>query len=280
MKVFYELEDYRARHFEQADYCEKVRVVNPKLFSKSVKGYPPFLTFLPYNFLKGAMHGKDNYISVGDICQEENMENRYRVGERIKEVRKKLGLTQKEFAEAIGISQSRLSEIEKGETTKESVLIAISQKFKVSLEWLKHGTGDMWLKSEEVIPAELIAVPVITSVGAGGFVYTPDHVLVERSKIKAKSLVAFRVEGDSMEPTIMRGEFVFIEEATEAEDNKVYLIACEEDNGLKVRRLRKIEGKWWLFCDNPAYPPEALKEECKIVGRVIGIYKPAEVKYL
>ncbi|WP_340689820.1 XRE family transcriptional regulator [Hydrogenobacter thermophilus] len=203
------------------------------------------------------------------------------IGERIRRVREEKGLSQKEFGEAIGKSWRTILRYESGQSVPdEATLIAISRTFGVSLEWLKYGTGDMWLKSEEVIQAELIAVPVITSVGAGGFVYTPDHVLVERSKIKAKSLVAFKVEGDSMEPTIMRGEFVFIEEATEAEDNKVYLIACEEDNGLKVRRLRKIEGKWWLFCDNPAYPPEALKEECKIVGRVVGIYKPAEVKYL
>ncbi len=71
------------------------------------------------------------------------------IGERIKFLRQVLHLSQKEFANAIGISQSRLSKIEAGEPTKESVLIAISRTFNVSLEWLKYGTGEMF---EETIP--------------------------------------------------------------------------------------------------------------------------------
>ncbi|QID32297.1 helix-turn-helix domain-containing protein [Pampinifervens florentissimum] len=71
------------------------------------------------------------------------------IGERIKFLRQVLHLSQKEFANAIGISQSRLSKIEAGEPTKESVLIAISRTFGVSLRWLKTGEGEMF---EENMP--------------------------------------------------------------------------------------------------------------------------------
>ena len=210
------------------------------------------------------------------------MENQYdltHIGKRIRQVRTFLKKSQKEFANAIGISQSRLSKIEAGEPTKESVLIAISRTFNVSLEWLKYGTGEMFLPKEELIPRELVAIPVIADAGAG-VRYTPDHVLVERSRLKHYKVEAFKVVGDSMIPTVQEGEYVLIDrQDTELYDNAVYLIACE-DNGIKIRRLRHISGQWWAFADNPKYAPEPYTEGCKIIGRVVAVYKPAELRNL
>jgi len=228
------------------------------------------------------LHGRDKYISVSDICQEENMGNQYdltHIGKRIRQVRMHLEKSQKEFADALGISQSRLSEIENSRNVKESILFLISRTFKVSLEWLKHGTGEMFLPKEELIPTELVAIPVITEAGAG-VRYTPDHVLIERSRLKHYKVEAFKVVGDSMMPTIQEGEYVLIDrQDTELYDNAIYLIACQE-NGIRIRRLRYISGQWWAFADNPKYAPELYLESCKIIGRVVAVYKPAEVKNL
>ncbi len=59
------------------------------------------------------------------------------IGLRLKLVRKFHNLNQKQFADAINISQGRLSEIEKG-TCKPSAdtLISIAEKFEVDLNWL------------------------------------------------------------------------------------------------------------------------------------------------
>ncbi|MEM0326824.1 MAG: XRE family transcriptional regulator [Desulfurococcaceae archaeon] len=221
-------------------------------------------------------------MSETDACQEVMVgmqHDLYHIGDRIRKLRRILGLTQKEFSEKIGISRSRVAEIEAGEPTKESVLIAISRTFGVSLEWLKYGTGEMFLLKEELIPAELVAIPVITEAGAG-VRYTPDHVLIERSRLKHYKVEAFKVVGDSMMPTVQEGEYVLIDrQDTELYDNVVYLIACE-DNGIKIRRLRHISGQWWAFADNPKYAPEPYTEGCKIIGRVVAVYKPAELRNL
>ena len=51
------------------------------------------------------------------------------------------------------------------------------------------------------------------------------------------------------------------------QDGRIYLIA-EQNNGLRIRRLRKVDGVWWLFPDNPEYPLERLvilKDTCPCV---------------
>lgn len=64
--------------------------------------------------------------------------------ERIKELRKSLGMNQAEFGSKIGISNTAVSKWEKGENTvPESAIKSIVREFGVSEAWLRDGTGDM-----------------------------------------------------------------------------------------------------------------------------------------
>ncbi len=69
------------------------------------------------------------------------------VGHRIKLIRKVLDLRQKDFADSIGLSFSYLSEIEKGTKSKPQVNVfyKISEAYNVSLDYLFHGRGDMFV---------------------------------------------------------------------------------------------------------------------------------------
>jgi len=63
-----------------------------------------------------------------------------KIGERIKEIRKKYGVTQKQFAEVLGISQTHVSKIEKNiENPSETLLRFISYKYNVDIDWIKTG---------------------------------------------------------------------------------------------------------------------------------------------
>jgi transcriptional regulator with XRE-family HTH domain len=63
------------------------------------------------------------------------------VGRRIRELRG-FDITQDEFAQRIGISQSFLSTVERGHVEAGAeVLLAISRECKKSLEWLLTGEG-------------------------------------------------------------------------------------------------------------------------------------------
>lgn len=66
------------------------------------------------------------------------------MNERIKQVRRSLGITQQEFAERIGLKQNSIALIESGKrNTSDLVILAICREFKVNEGWLRYGEGKM-----------------------------------------------------------------------------------------------------------------------------------------
>lgn len=65
--------------------------------------------------------------------------------ERIKEVRKVLGLTQEKFGEKIGVKKNSLSNTETGVNAVSNQLrMAVCREFHVNEEWLRTGEGEMF----------------------------------------------------------------------------------------------------------------------------------------
>ena len=74
--------------------------------------------------------------------------------ERIKELRKLLGLTQQEFADRIGVKRGAIAnyEIGRNEPTV-SVCSLICREFSVSEDWLRYGTGEMFMPVQDELAA-------------------------------------------------------------------------------------------------------------------------------
>ncbi|MEO2069367.1 MAG: helix-turn-helix domain-containing protein [Desulfurobacteriaceae bacterium] len=69
---------------------------------------------------------------------------------RLKELRKALGLTQKEFAEHVGRTLRAIQRYESGQRSPdETTLRLIEQIFSVNPEWLRKGKGEMFIEKEE-----------------------------------------------------------------------------------------------------------------------------------
>jgi hypothetical protein len=67
------------------------------------------------------------------------------MGERVKELRKVLGLSGEKFGEKIGLKRNSLSQIETGKNNlSEQNILAICREFNVNEEWLRTGTGEMF----------------------------------------------------------------------------------------------------------------------------------------
>jgi transcriptional regulator with XRE-family HTH domain len=63
---------------------------------------------------------------------------------RLKIVRKKTGLNQNDFADALGISVSNISSYESGRRNPSDAFISlICSKYGINEEWLRDGTGNM-----------------------------------------------------------------------------------------------------------------------------------------
>ena len=66
---------------------------------------------------------------------------------RIRELRKHLGLTQKEFADRLGIKPSAIANYEGGNVPIDAVISLICREFSVSEKWLRTGEGKMTVSS-------------------------------------------------------------------------------------------------------------------------------------
>ncbi len=89
----------------------------------------------------------DNNISV-PICNvnkfsDEELHNNsdMSIGERVREARKEAGLTQKQLADKVGVSQPALSELENGDSYGTTKLAAMASALNVSALWLETGRG-------------------------------------------------------------------------------------------------------------------------------------------
>lgn len=73
----------------------------------------------------------------------------YEINERIKSVRKYLGLSQEQFTKRLGLTRGAISNIELHITTPKPVLInIICKEFFVNKEWLETGKGEMFSEPE------------------------------------------------------------------------------------------------------------------------------------
>lgn len=71
-------------------------------------------------------------------------------GERIREVRKTLGLTLEKFGEKIGIKKNSVSQIENGKNSvTEQVVKSICREFNVDYIWLTTGDGEMFIDTDD-----------------------------------------------------------------------------------------------------------------------------------
>lgn len=67
--------------------------------------------------------------------------------ERIKELRKVLGLTQQKFADSLGVKRNTIAQYESGRNAPiDAVLSLICREFGVNEQWLRTGEGEMFVE--------------------------------------------------------------------------------------------------------------------------------------
>ena len=70
--------------------------------------------------------------------------------ERLKKLRKHLGITQQEFADKIGVKRNSYANYETGRNTPiDAIIVSICREFDVNEEWLRTGEGEMFEQMTE-----------------------------------------------------------------------------------------------------------------------------------
>ena len=72
------------------------------------------------------------------------------MNERIKEVRKSLGLTLEKFGKALGVTKQTMSRIENGvNNVTGQMFLSVCRVYNVNEDWLRNGTGEMFNKPSD-----------------------------------------------------------------------------------------------------------------------------------
>ncbi|MDO4594464.1 MAG: helix-turn-helix transcriptional regulator [Tissierellia bacterium] len=79
------------------------------------------------------------------------------MNQRIKQLRKTLGLSGEKFGERLGVQRAAISNIENGNRNiTDQMFKFICREFNVNPQWLKYGEGEMFNKDEKSILDSLV----------------------------------------------------------------------------------------------------------------------------
>lgn len=192
---------------------------------------------------------------------------------------KKVGIKQTDLSEKTGISQPHISAMARGlKNIKAEFLEKICDALEISLP-------DFFACDNSEAP-EIVFVPLLKArprAGTGGLETDSDQVrlysfhasFLERKRGTPDSMRLFRVDGDSMEPTLRSGDMIMVnttDAARHVATGNVYLLRIGEE--LMVKRLENRPGNVLLIrSDNKDYEdlPVNLAEVdgIEIFGRMV-----------
>jgi len=205
------------------------------------------------------------------------------LGERIRRVRRNQGLTQKAFADSLGIAQGYLSNIECGrQAPSDTLLIALRHLYRLDERWLLSGEGEP--------DTGALGVPESTSESSAGRMpllkrIPPDFpdgleagdVLAYVSLPGgAPGSCAIQAYGDFMAPTIQDSDLVFFRPGGEPENGDIVLVNSKWDD-IFLRRYRVNHDGAWLSPDNSAYAPFQVEAHTRIIGIVTDVWRRMRV---
>lgn len=206
------------------------------------------------------------------------------VGERIRECREKLGMTQDELAQATGYkSRSSINKIEKGgNDLPQSKIVLFAKTLNTTPAYLM-GWEDKEKPLESnatILPQENVRmIPVYESVSAGFGAHAEDLVtgympLYIVSDSEAQNTIIIKVQGSSMYPKIEDGDSIQVLRQDYAEDGQVAVILIDgEDAVVKQFYFDRKAKTVTLHSFNPDYQDRLFVGIEMTKLRVLGVVK-------
>jgi len=204
-------------------------------------------------------------------------EDAVEIGERIKQVRRANKMTQKNFANSLGIAQGFLCAIEKGKK-KPSVTLLIAMQHMYNVQPGKipstASPGNPRNRDDRGdAGAELRRIPLF----AGGSIIPPSDYFINCEEFITmpglpENGFAILHCGDFMAPTIRDGDIVIIDPDQKPAPGKVTLIVGQWGEPF-LRRYRSKEGEVFLTADNINYSPFKPDNTTRILGVAVAAWR-------
>lgn len=187
---------------------------------------------------------------------------------RVKLLIDSLSMTQKKFAETIGISPARLNNYLSGVSKlPQTILVTISSVHNVNLTWLLTGTGSMYnnvrAREDGILP-KTVSIPIVASIAAGPCIEPLEDQPHQLIQVPVSLLTlpppywAFRVEGESMSPHIIQDDIVVLSRDWHSLDLHDRICGFRTPDGITLKKLMVQPRKKtaWLMPLNHSYHPQ------------------------
>lgn len=195
------------------------------------------------------------------------------VGEKIKTLRKSIGLTQTELGQRVGVQKNAVSKWECGrvEDIPTSTIKQLASLFDVPASYLIDDDA------QEVHHPALSPLPRMKrwQVIGGTACGSPIHKEIEEETVLAPADIdadrVFRCVGDSMiNARIFDGDIVFVKTGEYVEDGQIAVVRIGEEYTLK--RIFRGPDYLELRAENPMYKTQVIRgeqENAEIVGKAV-----------
>lgn len=204
-------------------------------------------------------------------------------GLRLKNLREKAGLTQKELAEMVNITPKAISfyELEQREPSSD-LLIQFSKIFNVSTDYLLNNKIDFNLAKTNIRPLnneKTAAIKVLGRIAAGVPIEAIEEVIDTEEVIindndDPEQYFGLKIKGDNMAPRILEGDVVICRKQSSVDSNEIAVVFINGYDAT-LKRIKKSESGITLIPDNPSYPPKFFTNEeieklpITILGKVV-----------
>jgi phage repressor protein C with HTH and peptisase S24 domain len=255
------------------------------------------------------MIGKDNYSSSSDLASDFQSESRKEFDAVVSRMLQAInGKTQDNLASFLEISKDAIYKAGRANKIPPAWFLYVGKKTNISLDWLVTGEGPMYRGNAQIAPTEAqnacpippgepqwmspeaapsmgyTLVPKVQarlSAGTGSldtegkvigyYAFKTDFL---RRKGRAGKMLLMDVAGDSMEPEILNGDTVLIDESQDSIiAGGLFAVGIEQE--VFVKYLYRVPGKLILKSKNPEYDPIEvdmngdIADTVRIVGRVV-----------
>ncbi len=207
-----------------------------------------------------------------------------KINESIRTLRKKLGLTQEEFAEKVGVKRSLIGAYEEGRAEPRLELLQkMASLGGISIDSFMEGImieappSSSLKRGKEVVVVTVDNdqkdnITLVPQKAAAGYMngyadaeYVKELTSFRLPLLKQGTYRAFEISGDSMLPimpgTIVIGEFV--EDLSGIKNGKTYILVTQREGIVYKRVFNYISenGKLFLVSDNRQYAPYQIAAE-------------------
>ena len=197
--------------------------------------------------------------------------NKKIMGDNIQFFMDRAGIERRDFAKAIGVPYSSLTDWLNGRTYPRI------DKIERMAQYFGIEKADL-VEDRNRKAAASVRIPVYSRVAAGIPLEASGEVVdyeeIPEALSRSGEYFGLRVEGNSMEPKISDGDTIIVRKQDTAEPGEIVVVIVNGSDAC-VKRLKTFDGGIMLISTNPAYEPIMYTQEeverlpVRIIGKVV-----------